>query len=193
MNYLAHAYLSPDNPEILMGNLWGDLVRPRDYPHLEPAILEGVRFHKRIDAYTDQHPSVQAIQDLLRPYQSKYTPVVVDVLMDYVLSTHWHKHKAESLEDFCARCYAVVRQLLDKIPERVHPRIERMLEHRWLESCSNRDRMQNALRMLSRRASFANQIEHALIPFEKYQTKIEYHFEKFFADIQAYLSPQSSG
>ena len=34
MNYLAHAFLSPDDPEQLMGNLWGDLLKPRDYEFL---------------------------------------------------------------------------------------------------------------------------------------------------------------
>ena len=82
MNYLGHALLSPEDPLILMGNLWGDLLRPRDYELLDPDILRGVERHKKIDAFTDQHKAVDEIINLLRPYQGKYTPVVADVLMD---------------------------------------------------------------------------------------------------------------
>ena len=99
MNYLAHAFLSPEDPEILMGNLWGDLLKPQDYASLTPGIINGVILHKRIDTFTDQHPQVDEFNRLLRPYQSKYTPVVVDVLMDYILSKYWPNYHHQDLEE----------------------------------------------------------------------------------------------
>jgi acyl carrier protein phosphodiesterase len=80
-----------------MGNIWGDLLRPKDYPSLHPDMLEGVKFHRLIDAYTDHHAAVNLMLDLLRPYQGKYTPVVVDVLMDHMLSKNWNKFSSKSL------------------------------------------------------------------------------------------------
>ena len=108
MNYLAHAYLSPKDPHILMGNLWGDLLRPKDYASLNESLIKGVVYHKSIDMFTDQHENVDQIVKLLRPFQEKYTPVVADVLMDFILSKFWHAFHEESLEDFCKTKYKIV-------------------------------------------------------------------------------------
>lgn len=192
MNYLAHALLSPDDPHVLMGNLWGDLLKPRDYDQLSSGILEGIRRHKGIDAFTDQHVAVEQIVHLLRPYQGKYTPVVADVLMDYMLSRYWMDYCEAPIESFCQRIYHQVSDHLDLIPERLHPRINRMLSHHWLESCKNSKRMGETLMMLSKRASFENTIPDAMMPYELYQEQMDRLFISFFKDIQEHTTLQNA-
>lgn len=191
MNYLAHALLSPEDPEILMGNLWGDLIKPRDYPMLSPGIRAGVQRHKMVDAYTDIHYAVDRMTTLFRPYQGKYTPVVVDVVMDYMLSLHWGEYHATPLEDFCQVVYIQVTDFLGELPSRLHPRISRMLDHKWLESCKNRERMEQTLQMLSRRASFSNRIPEALIPYDAHREELHELFHLFFQDVRRHINLQS--
>ncbi|HJW31525.1 MAG TPA: ACP phosphodiesterase [Saprospiraceae bacterium] len=193
MNYLAHALLSPDDPHILMGNLWGDLLRPKDFQFLEAGLREGVSRHKAIDAFTDQHPAVNRLNQLIRPFQGKYTPVVTDVLMDFMLSKYWDQFQSHSIELFCAAKYLTVHQYLELIPDRLHPRINRMLGHRWLESCSTRERMTETLKMLSRRASFQNTIPEAMVPYDLHQAEMDELFLEFFGELEAFLSLQSAG
>ncbi len=135
MNYLAHALLSPEDPLVLMGNLWGDLLKPRDYAGLDAGILLGIKRHQAIDAFTDQHSAVDEIMKLLRPFQGKYTPVVADVLMDFILSKFWDDYHPETIEDFCWEKYTLVNANLFYLPDRLYPRIGRMVGHQWLESC----------------------------------------------------------
>jgi len=193
MNYLAHTLLSDENPYALMGNVWGDLLRPKDYDSLHPQLLEGIKRHRMIDAYTDQHPSVNVIITLLRPYQGKYTPVVADVLMDFILSKYWDQFNPLSIEAFCEEKYGLVSEYIYLIPEQLHPRINRMLSHHWLESCKNKERMGETLKMLSRRASFANQIPDAMVPYELHESVIDEMFLIFFADLQQHISLQNAG
>lgn len=192
MNYLAHALLSPEDPLILMGNLWGDLLKPKDYEGLHTGILKGIQRHKAIDAFTDSHKAVEEIVKILRPYQGKYTPVVADVLMDFILSKLWHQYHGLSLEAFCAIKYQTVLDHLDLLPGRVQPRINRMLSHQWLESCKNRDRMEHTLLMLSRRASFDNTIPVAMVPYDMHQPVLDGLFVDFFSDVQHYLTLQNA-
>ena len=193
MNYLAHAYLSPGDPYPLMGNIWGDLLRPKDYPSLHPDLVEGVKLHRIIDAYTDQHAAVNVMLDLLRPYQGKYAPVVVDVLMDHMLSKYWNKFSTKSIETFCDEKYQLVKSHLYLIPERLHPRINRMVGHRWLESCKSKERMQETLLMLSRRASFENNIPNAMQPYEVHEAVMDEMFLSFFEELSQHVSLQSAG
>ena len=193
MNYLAHAMLSPQDPLILMGNLWGDLLKPKDYEVLDPTIVRGVLRHKAIDAFTDHHPSVEQMIRILRPYQGKYTPVVADVLMDFILSKHWGNYQSQTLEEFCRKTYQVVNDHLHMLPSRLHPRINRMLSHHWLESCKNRERMEQTLIMLSRRAAFENNIPEAMIPYDLNTQQMDMLFADFFEDVQKHVNLQSVG
>lgn len=193
MNYLAHALLSSEDPLILMGNLWGDLLKPRDYEFLDPSLIKGIQQHRRIDAYTDQHKAVDEIVRLLRPYQGKYTPVVADVLMDFILSKFWDQYHQDPIEAFCHATYNIVNEHLHYIPDRLHPRINRMLSHRWLESCKNRERMKSTLEMLSKRAAFENTIPEAMLPYDLYQEQMDGLFKQFFGDIRQHIILQNEG
>ncbi len=193
MNYLAHAFLSTDDPLLLMGNIWGDIIKPRDYGLLPAKMLQGIEHHKRIDAFTDQHDGVGEIISLIRPYQGKYTPVVADVLMDFILSKFWHVYHEQELVEYCHKVYQIVRNYLEFVPERLHPRILRMLEHRWLESCASRERMDITLTMLSRRASFENTIPEAMIPYELHEHTMDRLFLRFFEDLRSHLTLRNEG
>jgi acyl carrier protein phosphodiesterase len=193
MNYLAHALLSPEDPLILMGNLWGDLLKPRDYPSLDPAVLKGIKRHQAIDSYTDRHAAVDEIMKLLRPFQGKYTPVVADVLMDFILSKFWNDYHPRPIEEFCQEKYILVNTNLVYLPERLYPRIGRMVGHQWLESCTNRERMEQTLIMLSKRASFENKIPEAMQAYDLHQKQIDGLFVDFFKDVRQYINLQSEG
>jgi acyl carrier protein phosphodiesterase len=193
LNYLAHAYLSPDDDLVLMGNVWGDLLKPRDFPDLPDAMMRGVLLHRHIDQFTDNHLHVAAIRDLLRPDQGKYTPVVADVLMDFILSRHWDRYHPQPLADYCAKRYAIVEEHFDLVPVAYQPRVRRMLDNRWLESCDSRERMGHTLSMLGRRATFDNVIARALEPYDRHAGEIDRRFLAFFDDLRAEVILRSGG
>lgn len=63
MNYLAHAYLSFGNPEILMGNMISDFVKGKtkfDYP---VGIQKGIALHRMIDNFTDTHAATKEAKE----------------------------------------------------------------------------------------------------------------------------------
>jgi len=192
MNYLAHALLSPDDPQIMMGNLWGDILKPRDYPLLSPGVNTGILRHRMIDAFTDQHQDVDEINRLIRPFQGKYTPVVADVLMDFMLSKYWHLFHTKPLEKFCSNKYHLVEKHIKLIPERLHPRIQRMISHRWLESCKDRNRMEQTFLMLSKRASFENKIPDSMKSYNLYEKEMDSLFLKFFEELKTYINLQNA-
>ena len=175
-----------------MGNLWGDLLRPKDYIELHPQVMKGVDLHKTIDAYTDSHPAVDAIVKILRPSQGKYTPVVADVLMDYMLCKHWSAYHDSTVESFCQQQYAVVDKFLHQVPERLHVRIGRMRSRHWLESCKDRDNLRGALFMLSQRASFENNIPGALSAYDMHATALDDLFKIFFEELRQMASLRSA-
>jgi acyl carrier protein phosphodiesterase len=66
MNFLAHAYLSFDRKEILVGNMISDFVKGKAQYDFIEGIQDGIKLHRSIDAYTDAHPLIAEAKAILR-------------------------------------------------------------------------------------------------------------------------------
>src|ERR1051325_3083749 len=131
MNLLAHALLSPADPEILVGNLTADWVKGRARRGLPAGILAGMKLHGRIDAFTDVHPIVTTCADLLSPAWGRYAPVLVDILFDHVLSVQWADWCERAREDVIAESYSALRNHLHMLPERARWAASALLADDW--------------------------------------------------------------
>ena len=83
MNYLAHAYLSFNDPEILVGNMISDFVKGKkkfDYPI---RIQSGITLHRMIDTFTDEHPATKEAKEFFRAYYRLYSGAFIDVVYDH--------------------------------------------------------------------------------------------------------------
>jgi len=66
MNFLAHAYLSFEMPEILVGNLISDFVKGRKKFDYSLPIQHGISLHRSIDHFTDTHPVTAEAKSLFK-------------------------------------------------------------------------------------------------------------------------------
>jgi acyl carrier protein phosphodiesterase len=60
MNYLAHLHLGGQEPDALLGSLYGDFVKGPLRGQWPAKVEAGIRLHRRIDAFTDSHAQVLA-------------------------------------------------------------------------------------------------------------------------------------
>ena len=110
MNLLAHALLSPPNdPAALFGNLTADWVKGRARQSLHASIRRGMEIHQQIDIFTDLHPAVHQCSNLLEEKWGRYSPILVDVLFDHVLSLEWSHHSTTDRPALIAQAYAALR------------------------------------------------------------------------------------
>jgi acyl carrier protein phosphodiesterase len=91
MNYLAHLLLSGDDPNILVGNFIADFVKKKEEALFSEEIQKGFRIHRKIDEFTDNHPSVALGKALIRAKHSKYAPVILDIHYDHLLYKNWDR------------------------------------------------------------------------------------------------------
>src|SRR5438067_2836394 len=126
VNYLAHLLLAEQTAESLIGNLAGDFVKGRIGENVPAQVADGIRHHRRVDAFTDSHPSVAAFRRVLIPEHGHYARVIADVFFDHFLATDFTRYSAESLDAFLRRVYAVIDPRVDEISGRlrfVYPRM----------------------------------------------------------------------
>ena len=67
MNYLAHFHLSHGNDDWMTGALLGDFVKGPLKGERSKALEQGILLHRKIDAFTDRHPQLNATQQLFDP------------------------------------------------------------------------------------------------------------------------------
>ena len=88
MNFLAHAVLSFENPELMVGNFIADFVKGNDYLQYQDPVKRGILLHRDIDQFTDQHPTVRLSKSRLYDAFGHYAGVIVDMYYDHFLAAN---------------------------------------------------------------------------------------------------------
>jgi acyl carrier protein phosphodiesterase len=185
MNFLAHLYLSGENPKIMAGNFMGDFVKGRaSLQKLDPELVRGVELHRAIDHFTDHHPVVSQSKDRLRPTYRHYAGVIVDVLYDHYLARHWQKYHHTPLEDFAAHVYTTMQAQQHLLPPGLQQMLPYMIRGNWLVGYSHIEGIQRTLTGMSRRTSHESRMDEAVNDLRKYYKEFEHEFESFFPDLQ---------
>jgi acyl carrier protein phosphodiesterase len=188
MNYLAHLFLAGETAESLIGNLAGDFVKGPLGDRFPPAIAEGIRHHRRVDAFTDGHPSVAAFRRVLVPEHGHYARVISDMFFDHFLAVDFERWAGESLPSFLYRTYALIDQHVDELPGRLAFVYPRMRDGEWLQSYATRDGIHIALKNLSFRLSRRPHLETATRHLVDSRAELQRRFDAFFPDAVAISS-----
>src|SRR5215469_17022272 len=86
MNYLAHAYLSFDQPEIVVGNMISDFVKGKKRFEFPEQIQKGIMLHRSIDAFTDEHAATKKAKEVFKPVVGLYAGAFIDIVYDHFLA-----------------------------------------------------------------------------------------------------------
>ncbi len=183
MNYLAHAFLSCSNADILLGNFIADYINVKDDHEYSDGIRKGIEIHRKIDFYTDNHPIVRKGTKRLRPNQHKYAPVVIDILYDYILSANWSRYSGEKLQDFADGVYDIFLNNKSLMPSKLKERIDHMIEDNFLLLYSSDQGLMKSLNYMDRRTKFPSNFSRALNDLKEDWDLFNDEFNLFFPDV----------
>jgi len=183
MNYLAHLFLAGRTPESLIGNLAGDFVKGPLHDRFPPAIAQGIREHRAIDAFTDSHPAVAAFRRVLIPEHGHYGRVISDVFFDHFLTCDWSRYSDVPLRDFLLGVYVNVNSHSHLLPERLAAVWPRMRDGRWLEGYGDVANVRLALGGISRRMSRRPPLDEAVHFLADARVELQRRFDAFFPDV----------
>lgn len=138
MNYLAHLFLSGNDPEIIIGNMMEDFIsgnieHPRN-SFLTPVMKTGVKLHREIDTLMDTHSLIKDCKSLFYEKFGKYSPIITDVLCDHFIVTHWEELRQEPFDEFRTRVYSSLLVHRELQPAAMLRMVDSMIEHDWLKN-----------------------------------------------------------
>ena len=184
MNFLGHIFLTPNDDEILLGNFIADSVKGNPEKFYSGKIVEGIRFHRAIDEFTDSHPIVKRGVLRFRETQSKYASVVIDVIYDHILASNWNEFHGEKLGDMAQSVYQRLEAQNKHFPTSVKRYFPYMQEQNWLYNYQFEWGILKALEGLDRRSANETQMHLALDVYKEFETEFLAEFREFAADAQ---------
>lgn len=186
MNYLAHFYLSYDEPEILVGNFLGDFVRKFEMEALPKRVQEGVLLHREIDRFMDTHEIVKKSKEKLKRH-GHYASVIIDVLYDHYLAKKWSSYHNVELNNYAGECYTLLRGYEHLFNQKAAMLFYYMQKRNWLQYYSSVEGISRILYSMSKRTPYETTMGAAGEDLEQYYTEFEKEFLEYFPLVEAHV------
>lgn len=190
MNYLAHAYLSFGQPELLVGNMISDFVKGKkkfDYP---AGIQKGIALHRAIDTFTDDHHATKTAKEIFRPHYRLYAAAFTDVVYDHFLATDKNYFTLDQLKQFADDTYQQLEQYTLWMPDRFARMFPYMKQHNWLYHYHTRWGIQNSLAGVVRRSAYLTESDTAFRLFEEQYDHLQKCYDLFFPELYAFTQQE---
>ena len=167
MNYLAHAYLSFGESDILLGNMIGDHVKGKAALDAFPSqIRKGIVLHRKIDEFVDTHPATLRAKIFFRADYGLYSGAIMDTLYDHFLANDPGIFpNEEALFEFSQQTYSALSMQSKWFPEKFAAYFPYMSEQNWLYNYRHVKGMERSLTGLNRRAKYMPVIDKAYATF----------------------------
>ena len=142
----------------MLGNFCGDFVKGT-LDHWPNAFAQGVRLHRQIDRFTDDHPLVMELKQQCPPVVRRFSGIALDIYFDHLLLTHWPVFTEQTAAAVLADFYQQLACFSLPISPRFQLTRANLLEHQWLidmhEAQSCLKSLQSIENRLSRQIRFA--------------------------------------
>lgn len=170
-----------------------DFVKGRrqfDYP---PNIQKGIRLHRQIDAFTDDHPATRKAKTWLKPAVGPYAGAFVDVVYDHFLALDPDHFSESSLLEFTGEVYTQLNQQAAVLPERFAMLLPYMSAHNWLYHYRYTSGIEKSFGGVVRRAQHLDSAVAVFALFMEHYDALREQYNLFFPDLFAYTSTQFAG
>ncbi len=183
MNFLAHIYLSFDDPEISLGNFFADHIKGKKFQHFPKKVGKGILLHRAIDTFTDAHPIPKQSSKRLHKNYRHYSRVIVDIFYDHFLAKNWKDYSDQPLADFVEKFYDLLEANYDLLPLATQRLLPYMIADNWLLNYANLDGIASVLRGMNRRTQNRSKMNFAIVDLEEHYELFEKEFQLFFPEL----------
>lgn len=190
MNYLAHAYLSFDDPDILAGNMISDFVKGKQKLLYSENIQKGITLHRAIDEFTDSHAVTAEAKKVFRPAIGLYSGAFTDVVYDHFLALDSSEKDEAGWKQFTPGVYSTLQQYATVTPERFNKMLSYMSTQDWLFNYRYRWGIENTFKGLAYRAAYLDSSTEAYQAFEEGYSHLQQCYQVFFPALKAFAWEQ---
>ncbi|MEL4308361.1 acyl carrier protein phosphodiesterase [Joostella sp. CR20] len=186
MNFLAHIYLSGENPEVKVGNFMADSIRGKQYLKYPEGYKKGILLHREIDTYTDAHPTVRLSTKKLHKNYGHYSGVIVDIFYDHFLAKNWSDYSETPLDIYVDNFYDLLGEHYAILPMNVKKLMPYMIADNWLLNYAKLDGISRVLDGMNRRTKNKSKMNFAIEDLQTHYREFETEFTSFFEELRTF-------
>ena len=187
MNYLGHLYITRNHSELTYGNFIGDFVKGKNVELLSEKDEKGVRLHRSIDFFTDQHELTKKVKRFFSPEFGILSGVLVDMYFDHILAKNWIDFSEVSLLDFSQSQFDLLDKRVIEMPEKCNYLYNYLKKDNWLMRYQTLEGTLQSLRGMTRQFNLKYELGKSESLFIENESAITDCFYSFISDIDASL------
>lgn len=191
MNYLAHAYLSFQQTDILLGNMISDYIKGKkkfDYP---VPVQKGIILHRAIDHFTDTHIATQELKSFFRPQYRLYAGAFADIVYDHFLANDSGEFDSEeTLKQFARSTYLELESRSVFFPPPFKMMFPYMKAHDWLSNYRYTWGIEKSFGGLVHRSVYLKESKIAFEIFNNHYNAMQHCYAAFFQDVKKFTGHQ---
>jgi acyl carrier protein phosphodiesterase len=186
MNLLAHAYLSFEQPQILVGNMISDYVKGKKQYDVPIGIQHGIRLHRAIDHFTDHHIATHIGKQVFKPAVGLYAGAFMDVVYDHFLALDKNELSEIEWQPYTQKVYSQLKEYSNYLPEKFAAQLPHMSTHNWLFHYRHVLAIEKSFGGLVRRTKYLSDHQPAFKIFESEYAFLKMQYESFFPDVKKF-------
>lgn len=191
MNYLAHAFLSGDNRNILTGNFIADHIKLARAEHLPEAVRKGIMLHRKIDYFTDTHPLFIKDKRFFYDGFERYSGVLMDIYYDHLLAENFDAFSPVPLREFVKHVYKELETQSEFLPESSQRFLEYAKKHNTFFEYSKIEGIRLVLQHLSFRIGHGIDLSLSVPLFVEHKEAIAKDFPVFMKELIRFVEEET--
>ena len=183
MNFLAHIYLSGNNPCVIIGNFMADSIKGLQYKAFDKNIQKGILLHRQIDTSTDAHPNFKSSTKRLHANYGHYSGIIVDIFYDHFLAKNWNDYSSQSLSEFVDKNYRLFQKNFKRLTPQIQYMLPYMIQNNWLYNYQFINGISDTLNGMNRRTKGKSGMHLAIRELMAHYDAFESDFKLVFKDL----------
>lgn len=193
MNFLAHCLINeqaaaeltdPNAVRMLIaGGFLGDFVKGSVPDHLPAALSQGIRLHRRIDAYSNQNDAIRRSCNRFPPALRRLAPALVDVIADHLLAQQWHRYHPLPLNIFSRQAYRHIAASTAHLSPRGVEFLQWMMQHDLLARYTDWETTYRGMKSITRRLQRQELDEALQLEVRPLLPALQQDFDEYFPDL----------
>ena len=188
MNFLAHCALARTHPDLMVGGFLGDFIKGRISEELPARIADGVRLHRRLDAYSAHQPEIKRSVLRLPSELRRVAPVFVDLVADHVLARRFDELEGQSLSSFAHYAYEVLEDSRHLYSDPARRFLDTMRSHDLLSAYTKPRVIERAFAHIAERLRQPDIVAPAMAALEADYLGFEADFTHYYPDLKAHTA-----
>lgn len=169
----------------MAGQFCGDFVRGSQLSHFPEGIEHGIRLHRHLDLFTDNHLALAQVRQSIPGVRRRFGGIVVDVMFDHYLARRWALISDVSLEAHAHNVHAALNEHIEHLPDGLRRFMQVLNSEGILQNNVHLSAIELTLARIARRSARLDSLRLDQAVLAPLRERLIEPFDAFYPELQS--------